>query len=151
MVFKNFKTWKHSSVIRELKIFGSYARQTLLPRVVDPQSDVDILVIFKYDYRTKSESYFELLEDFATTFYSEDVILRDDPCIVLNLQGIKIEMSPTIEMGASINRQIPNYDKRTNKLLEWTFTNPFEVIDVSMSKDRETGGLYLPMVRLLKY
>lgn len=40
------------SDVVEKKVFGSYFRETILPRKVDEKSDVDIMVVFNnpYDY-----------------------------------------------------------------------------------------------------
>ncbi len=73
-------------MIKDIKLFGSFKRDNILPREVDPDSDVDVMVIFKDAFRTPKETFYDLLLQFARENYGEQ-ILKDEPSIVLNLSG----------------------------------------------------------------
>lgn len=59
---KRIQTWEHIDKVKDIKLFGSFKRDTILPREIDPESDVDVMVIFKDAFRTPKEH--------STTFYS---------------------------------------------------------------------------------
>lgn len=121
---KRFQSWERIDKVKDIKLFGSFKRDTILPREIDTDSDVDVMVIFKDAFRTSKKTFYDLLLKFARDNYSEQ-ILKDEPSIVLNLSGIKIELTPGVEKGASINLQIPTVN---NQFLDWAWTDPFELI-----------------------
>lgn len=139
-------TWEECNKVKEIKIFGSYQRDTILPRCVDPDSDVDVMVIFKDAFHTPKEAYYDLLLDFSHRNYKHQ-ILKDEPSIVLNLSGIKIELTPGVEKGASINLQIPTVN---NQFLDWTWADPFDLIKSVDFYDRLYDGKLRPLIRLFK-
>lgn len=143
---KRFQLWEHIDKVKDIKLFGSFKRDTILPREVDPDSDVDVMVIFKDAFRTPKETFYDLLLQFARVNYGEQ-ILKDEPSIVLNLSGIKIELTPGVEKGASINLQIPTVN---NQFLDWTWTDPFELIRDVEFYDKQNDGLLRPLIRLFK-
>ena len=62
------------SDVVEKKVFGSYFRETILPRKVDEKSDVDIMVVFNNPYGYKPQSFLERLKKFAEYYYSSSEI-----------------------------------------------------------------------------
>lgn len=46
-------------------IFGSYTRETILPRVADEKSDIDYMVVFKNDKNYKPQTLLNHLKKFA--------------------------------------------------------------------------------------
>lgn len=141
-----FHSWEDYEKVKEIKLFGSYQRDTILPRSIDHDSDVDVMVIFKDAFRTSKETYYDLLLEFVRHNYKEQ-ILKDEPSIVLNLSGIKIELTPGVEKGASINLQIPTVN---NQFLDWTWTDPFDLIKAVDFYDRLHDGKLRPLIRLFK-
>ena len=139
--------WDHIVGVKDIRIYGSYARKTRLPISVDRNSDVDLMVIFRYDYKTPKESFYDILKSFAVANFRDEIV-KDEPSIVILLDNIKIEMTPAIEMGASINLQIPTVG---DQYMDWTYTDPFQLVAMSNEQNRRMNGLYLPMVRLIKY
>ena len=53
------------SDITEKKVFGSYSRETILPRKADEKSDVDIMVVFSKQNGYNPESFLDRLNKFA--------------------------------------------------------------------------------------
>jgi len=84
--------------IDEPILFGSYTRDTILPRRFDPNSDIDILIQFNtkgYD-KLKPESYRNQLKKFAEDNYPHSIVVKDHPSIVLELNHIKFDLVPAI-------------------------------------------------------
>src|SRR5436190_7375274 len=82
----------------ELLVFGSYTRDTTLPRRFDSNSDIDILIQFNtndFD-KLKPESYRNQLKKFAADNYPYSIVVKDHPSIVLELNHIKFDLVPSI-------------------------------------------------------
>ena len=141
-----FQSWKEIDQVKTIKLFGSFQRDTILPGNVDPDSDIDMMIIFKDAFRTSKETFYEMLLEFAQNNYPQH-ILKDEPSIVLKLSEIKIEFTPGVEKGASINLQIPTVN---NQYLDWTWTDPFELIKDVDFYDRMYEGKLRPLIRLFK-
>jgi len=143
-----FNKWSRHNLVKEIKIFGSYARKTILSRKHDPDSDVDVMIIFKDAFNTTKETYYDILHDFAKKNYGK-CIVKDEPSIVLNRSGINIELTPGVEKGASINLQIPTVN---NQFLDWTWTDPFELIkEVEFYDTKIYDGRLRQLIRLFKF
>ena len=53
-------------------IFGSYDRDTILPRKFDSKSDIDIMVVFNHtDYERTPDTYRAWLKNFADKYYKD--------------------------------------------------------------------------------
>ncbi len=91
-----------------VKKFGSYQRNTILPRKNDDNSDVDVMVLFRDD-SYKPKTYLKKLRNFAEIYYSSSEIYPSHPTVVLELNHIKFELVPSIEtvFWSSYNYQIP--------------------------------------------
>lgn len=86
-------------------IFGSYKRKTIIPRKLDENSDIDILVIFGGRYKNfihygnpqfKPCRYLEHLKSFARQYYPQSNTYQDFPSVVLELNHIKFDLVPAI-------------------------------------------------------
>jgi predicted nucleotidyltransferase len=78
--------------------FGSYKRDTLLPRRYDEHSDVDLMVVFNTGNRKLApETYRSRLADFASYSYSRSEVYRSHPTVVLELEHIKYDLVPTVQ------------------------------------------------------
>lgn len=84
--------------IDESILFGSYIRDTILPRRFDSNSDIDILIQFNTeDYgKLKPESYKNQLNKFAENNYPHSIVIKDHPSIVVELNHIKFDLVPAI-------------------------------------------------------
>ena len=128
-------------------IFGSYDRGTILPRYYDEHSDVDYMIVFKDPFRANPESRLRWLQRFANAKYSTSEVHRDYPTIALELNHIRFELVPAVEMGSSINLQIP---APKSQYLSWIYTNPSQLARQSMEANRRMNYKFKPLVRILK-
>ena len=135
------------SEIKTSYIFGSYDRNTILPRQYDYHSDVDYMIVFKDAFKVNPESRLRWLQKFANTKYSTSEVHRDYPTIALELNHIRFELVPAVEMGSSINLQIP---APKSQYLSWIYTNPSQLALQSLDANRRISYKFKPLVRILK-
>ena len=128
--------------------FGSYDRGTILPRRYDAHSDVDYMIVFKDPFKAQPQSRLNWIKRFANGKYQRSEIHQDYPTIVLELNHIRFELVPAVEMGSSINLQIP---APHNILLSWIYTNPNQFLDATQQANKRYHSEFKPLVRILKY
>ena len=73
------------SDVKERKLYGSYVRETILPRKVDEESDVDLMVVFDNPNRYQPQTFLNKLKSFAEFYYKSSEIHQSSPTIVLEL------------------------------------------------------------------
>jgi predicted nucleotidyltransferase len=132
--------------IEEVIVFGSYTRDTILPRKFDSNSDIDILVQFSNEYdRLKPESYRNQLKKFAEKNYKTGSIIKDHPSIVIELNHINFDLVPAIfDDGIFYDSlEIPGKDS------DWIETEPQKFNDELTNT--KYSSIVKPIVRLLKY
>ena len=79
----------------EIKTFGSYTRNTILPRYFDASSDVDMLVIFDTSNGVKaSTTYRENILKALAPAYPKSVVKRSFPTVKLELNHIMFDVVP---------------------------------------------------------
>ena len=123
---------------------GSFDRKTMLPRVVDKESDVDILVVFKSgDYQP--QTYLNWLKEFAEKNYSRSDISPDFPTIAIDMNHIRFELVPAYKNG---QLKIP---APRSKEIKWITTDPLEFKQKVESKNKNNDQLILPVIRIFKY
>jgi hypothetical protein len=128
-------------------IFGSYARETILPRSIDTQSDVDYMVLFPHNSIVKPSSSIERLIQFSNKKYSTSEIVRSHPTSVLKLNHIMFELVPAYQniFGAYfIPAPKSNWE-------DWMPTDPIGFNQDINNKNKENKYLIKPLVRLIKY
>lgn len=133
--------------IQEVKIFGSYKRDTILPRRFDEKSDIDILVIFNQSQKELTpETYRKKLNNFASKNYSRSIIIKDHPSIVLELNKIKFDLVPCrIYQGFFSNTfQIPS------KSEIWMNTYPIDFNTKLTNANTRYKSIVKPLIRLFK-
>src|SRR5689334_6948786 len=75
--------------VKEFIRFGSFTRNTILPRVYDPQSDVDLMVILNTSLGRKTPgTYRKNLLDIISNAYPNSVSKKDFPVVKLELNHI---------------------------------------------------------------
>lgn len=130
-------------------LFGSYTRDTILPRRFDPNSDIDILIQFNtHDYdKLKPESYRSQLKRFAEDNYPYSIVVKDHPSIVLELNHIKFDLVPAIfDKGFFYDSiEIPN------KNGGWMETEPDKFNDELTKANTRYNSIVKPVIRLIKY
>lgn len=124
-------------------IFGSYTRETILPRKADEESDIDLMVVFKNSNNYKPQSFLNRLKNFAEAKYSTSEIYQSSPTIVLELNHIKFELVPAYEYYGMY--YIPSNGS------EWMYTNPNEINSKLVECNKNNSYKIKPVVRLLKH
>jgi predicted nucleotidyltransferase len=135
--------------VSEINVFGSYMRDTILPRNFDEHSDVDILVEFNtedYD-KLKPESYRNKLKRFADLKYPKTLSAKDHPSIVIELNHIKFDLVPSIFEEGWIYDSI----EIPNKNGGWMETDPDKFRQQLTKANIKYNSIIKPIVRLLKY
>lgn len=129
-------------------VFGSYHRNTILPRGYDYNSDVDVLIKFS-DASYQPQTYLNKLRRFAEYRYSSSEIYQSNPTIVLKLNHIKFELVPCIdaEWYESGNYKIPS---KASSYEKWLLTSPFEFNDTLTEKNRLCDYEIKPLIRVMK-
>lgn len=131
------------SDVKDIIVFGSYSRETILPRKVDEKSDVDIMVIFDNTNLYKPQSFINRLKSFAEHYYQTSEIHQSYPTVVLELNHIKFELVPTyISYGSYY---IPKNSS------EWMYTNPTNFNSTLLDCNRNNGYKIKPVIRLIKH
>lgn len=127
-------------------VFGSYSRGTILPRSMDPQSDVDYMVIFS-DSGLQPLSYLDRLRRFAELRYARSEVARSHPAVVLELNHIRFELVPALQNWLS-GLQIP---ATGSGYQSWQNTDPKGFNDKLTSANQANGNLIKPLIRIMKY
>jgi predicted nucleotidyltransferase len=137
--------WGHfQSRLSDVIIFGSYDKDTIVNS--DPDSDVDVLVIFKQK-EVKPETYLKQLKEFCNINYPRSEIYQDYPTIVIDMNHVKFEIVPSYFVSETA-KKIPA--PRSTEF-SWINTYPKEAKTAIDNKDRVNKGLIRPVIRILKY
>jgi predicted nucleotidyltransferase len=133
----------------ELLVFGSYTRDTILPRRFDSNSDIDILIQFNTDDydKLKPESYRNQLKKFAESNYPSSSVVKDHPSIVIELNHIKFDLVPAIFDEGFFYDSIEIPDKDGG----WMETEPEAFNKKLTEANTSYNSIVKPIVRLLKY
>jgi len=130
--------------------FGSFTRNTILPRIYDPNSDVDLMVIFNAEDGLYSPStYRKWISDFLTVAYPRSISKKDFPAIKLELNHIKFDIVPAY-MTSNFLWGTKFYIPDNNG--NWKTTLPNEINDQLADKNKTYGdNIIRNVVRLCKY
>lgn len=138
--------WSHTSDIQEQEVFGSYDRDTILPRKYDDGSDVDYMIVFKNPNNYQPETFRGWLKKFAEDKYTRSEIYLDYPTTVLELSHIKFELVPAIKpMWGTY--MIPD---NTTIFSKWQSTNPFTLKNTITEANKINHNIR-PLIRVMKY
>lgn len=132
--------------ISDLVIFGSYRRDTILPRKMDEESDVDYMVVFK-DGSLRPQSYLDKLKRFVEASYTRSEIKQSSPTIQLSLNHICFELVPATK-SPLYGLYIPNKQNGTDS---WMSTDPYGLNQRLEQKNKTHGNQIIPLVRIVKY
>ena len=134
--------------ILSIELFGSYTRDTILPRKFDENSDIDIMIIFNTENgEYLPETYRNKLKRFAEYYYSTSEIYKDFPTVVLELNHIKFDLVPTIKKDYIFfsSLYIPNSQN------EWIETNPKDLNNKLTEVNKNNNFIVKPLIRLFKF
>lgn len=130
-------------VVTRSEVFGAFARDTRLPTAMDPESDVDVLVVFRERGQAPAH-YIAQLREFAELHYPKISISTDGHALYLKLLQARFELVPAHDSIAGV--QIPARDGSG-----WVRTDPVAALRELQEKDKQHQGLLLPVIRLAKY
>ncbi len=131
------------SDVIEKKLYGSYVRETILPRKADENSDVDLMVVFNNSNGYQPQSFLNRLKNFAEHYYSRSEIYQSSPTIVLELSHIKFELTPAYK-----NYGMYYIPKSST---EWMYTDPDGFYSKLTECNKNNHYKIKPVVRLLKH
>ncbi|HFF8662009.1 TPA: nucleotidyltransferase [Escherichia coli] len=127
-------------------VFGSYSRNTMLPRSYDPSSDVDYMVVFK-NVIYQPQTYLNKLRDFVNYYYRTSEIKQSHPTIQLNLNHITFELVPASH-NILFGYQIPSNQDFLNR---WMNTDPNAFNTDLTNCNKNNNNLIKPLIRIMKY
>jgi predicted nucleotidyltransferase len=137
-------------LIKRRFVFGSYDRDTILPRSIDSKSDIDIMVVFNHtDYERTPETYRAWLKSFGDKYYKDrygSEVVKSFPTVTIRLGNIHYDLVPAKEQDylySSSTLYIPgSYD--------WQVTNPNDVKTKLTGVNKKYNQIVRPIIRLMK-
>lgn len=123
--------------------FGSFTRDTILPRSMDAHSDIDYMVVFA-EGGYKPQTYLDRLKRFVEAKYQTSEIYQSSPTVVLELNHIKFELVPALSSWPS-GYSIPSGPN------DWQHTDPNDFNKSLSDKNVQEGYFLKPAIRLLKF
>ncbi len=138
-------------LIKRRFVFGSYDRDTILPRSIDSRSDVDIMVVFNHtEYERTPETYRAWLKNFADKYYKDrydSEVVKSFPTVTIKLNHIRYDLVPAKET---------EYQYVTNTLYipdggsNWRTTDPNDVKKKLTEANTRYNNVVRPIIRLMK-
>lgn len=145
----HLNNWSKASEIQEHHEFGSYVRGTKLPKSIDPDTDIDYMVVFD-STRFKPQTYIDKIREFADKYYRASPVHQDHPTMVIELGNVRFEITPAVKLyGASYPRY--NIPAPQQSFLQWIDTYPEEIEQNLRDANRRNNYMLKPLIRLLKY
>ena len=141
---------KHGGNIKEFVRFGSFTRNTILPRQYDPKSDVDLMVVFntsliKYAPATYRQ---KILETVAAS-YPNSVSKKDFPAVKLLLNHIMFDIVPAYSEESSWSSSKTYYIPNVGD--GWRVTVPNDINESLSQKNQSYGeNIVRNVIRLCK-
>lgn len=129
-------------VVSRSEVAGAWARGTSLPAAMDPEEDINLLVVFRERGHMPAH-YLEQLHQFAQLHYPRSAIEFANGGLRLKLLQGRVRLVPAHESVTGM--QIPA------SATTWVRIEPAEFARQLADKDRQHEGLVLPVLRLAKY
>ena len=137
------------SNILNLIEFGSYKRDTILPRNYDEHSDVDLMIFFNHaSLQVTPGTYRNYLVKFAEERYSRSNVYKSSPTVVLELDHIKYDLVPAYEEIYTWNFNKTVYIPKTDS--SWMTTDPNGFNSELTRANTAYGSNIKKVIRLLK-
>lgn len=130
--------------------FGSYTRNTILPRKYDPRSDVDLMVVFNTTNGIYSSgTYRKYLLDAVSASYPSSISKKDFPAIKLEFNHIIFDLVPAYLEESYWGRKTFYIPDSGNG---WQPTVPNDINDDLSAKNQSVGGnIIRQVIRLCKH
>jgi len=134
---------------KEILPFGSFTRNTILPRKYDDGSDVDLLVVFNTSAGKKTPgTYRKNISNALSNSYPLSVLKKDFPTVKLELNHIMFDVVPcyTEEYWSSKSYYIPSAND------SWQNTVPNDINNDLQQKNQLYGNnIVRNVIRLCKH
>lgn len=143
-------TNKLGETILEFIRFGSFTRNTILPRDYDPNSDVDLMVVFdKKNYNYTAGTYRKWILDVVTAAYPNSISKKDFPVVKLFLNHTMFDIVPAYsESNYFGERKYYIPDMRDG----WRSTTPNDINKELTEKNQSYGNNVIRnVIRLCKH
>jgi len=127
-------------------VFGSYSRGTLLPPSLDPEADVDLMIVFS-DRSATPQTYLNRLRRFVEDRYPRSEIRQSNPTIQLILNHITFELVPALKNLWSSDYNIP---APASGFFSWMDTDPRAFNESLLTANQNNANLTKPLIRALK-
>lgn len=132
-------------------VFGSFDRDTILPRNIDSKSDIDLMVIFNHtDYERTPETYRAWLKNFADTYYKDKYgseVVKSFPTVTIRLNNINYDLVPAKqEDNAFFGSTLYIPDTGSG----WRTTDPKDVKDKLTAANTKYNSVVKPIIRICK-
>lgn len=130
-------------------VFGSYDRDTILPRKFDSKSDIDIMVVFNHtEHERTPETYRAWLKLFADKYYKDKYgseVVKSFPTVTIRLNHIHYDLVPAKEETTwySSTISIPGNNG-------WRTTDPNDVKQKLVDANTKYNQIVRPIIRILK-
>ena len=146
---KNVLSTKLSGHIVEIIDFGSYTRNTILPRKYDPNSDIDLMVVFNNNNLLSPETYRKKLLSVVTTAYPNSISKKDFPAVKLELNHIKFDLVPAYTQVSFFGEKRYYIPAKNG---EWMQTTPNDINQLLSDRNQECGNnIIRNTIRLCKH
>jgi predicted nucleotidyltransferase len=137
--------------VKEFVRFGSFTRNTILPRKYDPMSDVDLMVVFNTSLSKLTPGWYrQKLYNMISEAYPLSISKKDFPVVKLELNHIMFDIVPAYsEQGSWSNR---NYYYIPDARDGWRETTPNDVNESLQQENQRYGNNTVRnVIRLCKH
>ena len=136
--------------VKQFIRFGSFTRNTILPRDFDPESDVDLMVVFDTTKGVKTPgTYRKNIHDILAAAYPNSISKKDFPAVKLVLNHIKFDVVPAYGQESYWSSDITYHIPGQND--GWQTTVPNDINDLLAQKNQSYGdNIVRNVIRLCK-
>lgn len=137
--------------LKEILLFGSYTRNTILPRKYDLRSDIDLMVIFNIKDKVKKPVTYRMkLKLACAQSYRNSISRLDSPSVKLVLNHIKFDLVPAYTEDYIFT--VGKYYYIPDKFNNWQTTVPNDINSKLSSLNQEYGdNVIRNVLRLCKH
>ncbi len=139
---------KFGDDIDEFVLFGSYTRNTILPREYDSESDIDLMVVFNTGFTPGT--YRKNLHDLLVKAYPNSVSKKDFPVVKLELYHTMFDIVPAYAVESSWTNNVTYYIPDLSD--GWRVTIPNDLNETLSVKNKSYGNnIVRNVIRLCKH
>lgn len=146
---RHLRAWEGFAEVSDYFPFGSYVKNTCLPRCVDNHADVDYIIVFNSNHLAP-QTYLNKVNRFIEAKYPRSARYQSHPTIVLDMNNIKFEVMPAVHLWGNGTNSY-NIPAPQAGAVVWTTTQPQELHQCLNTADIRHRGMLRPVIRLIKY